>query len=288
MSAINQRISIVIPVYNEAAALGACLRSIAAQIQPACEVIVINNNSTDATAAIASSFSFVTLINQPLQGVVHARNLGFNAATGNIIGRVDADSILAADWTIQLCAIFAQKSPSRVDAVSGSVSYHDMPYKRLVTALDLGFRSWIACGMGSEVFLYGANMALRRSAWHKVRSQVCNNKGLHEDFDLAIHLHDMGARVEFCPELHASVSLRRIQSSPSSFIEYARLNPYTYSSHGRTSHIRMYPVIALVLVGYGAIRAAHKSYDSATNTMSLVKLFAAPQTGRVNPATFVD
>jgi glycosyltransferase involved in cell wall biosynthesis len=89
-----RNISIVIPVYNEAERIAACLESIAAQTVTPLEVIVVDNNSTDATVSIARSFPFVRVITAKCQGVIHARNRGFNAARGEIIGRIDADTRL--------------------------------------------------------------------------------------------------------------------------------------------------------------------------------------------------
>src|SRR4051812_9489646 len=92
------KISIVIPVYNEAQNLDACLRAIARQTTAAYEVIVVDNNSTDGSLAVAQTFPFVTVITERRQGIVHARDRGYNAARGDIIARIDADSLLPKDW----------------------------------------------------------------------------------------------------------------------------------------------------------------------------------------------
>src|SRR5579884_4992 len=109
------KLSLVIPVYNEAELLPLCLDSVAALKDKPDEVIVVDNNSSDQTAAIASSYSFVKLIKEPRQGVVHARSRGFNEATGDIIARIDGDSILPPDWTDRVKAVFKDQS---IDAVS--------------------------------------------------------------------------------------------------------------------------------------------------------------------------
>jgi len=93
------KISIVIPVYNEESQLAACRDAISQQKESPFEVIVVDNNSTDSTVRVALSFPFVTLIREPRQGVMHARTTGFDAARGDIIGRIDADTILPPDWT---------------------------------------------------------------------------------------------------------------------------------------------------------------------------------------------
>lgn len=279
-------VSIVIPVYNEAERLGACLEAIA-RLRPApFEVIVVDNNSTDASASIAAAYSFVTLLHAPKQGVVHARNSGFNAARGDIIGRIDADTLLPPDWIAQLSTIMTDQS---IAAVSGSVAYYDLPVIRFNAALDLWFRRRIARGMGSEVFLYGANMAIRRSVWQQVRAHTCSRGKLHEDFDLAIHANRLGHRNVFDARLHAYVSLRRVDVNVREFWSYAWLNPQTYAVHGLKSQRHMYPAIALVLGFFWLLKLLHKGFDPATGRFSVYTFLTADITPpRVNPATFGD
>ena len=113
------RVSLVIPVYNEESHLAACLDAIAAQTVQPFEVIVVDNNSTDQTVAIAQRYPFVRLLHEKRQGVVFARDRGFTAARGDVIGRTDGDSILAPDWVAEIHRIFANPT---VDAASGIVS----------------------------------------------------------------------------------------------------------------------------------------------------------------------
>ncbi|MEO8105161.1 MAG: glycosyltransferase family 2 protein [Candidatus Saccharibacteria bacterium] len=278
-------ISIVIPVYNEAACLDACLLAIAHQSVMPTEVIVVDNNSSDDTIAVARRYPFVTVLRERRQGVVHARNRGFNAARGDIIGRIDADTIISSGWVARLQIIFGDAS---IAAASGSISYHDLPWQTQLGSLELFFRQRIANGMGDEVFLQGANMGIRRSAWLKIKSTVCNNGGLHEDFDLAIHAQRAGLRVIFARDLRATLSLRRFDSTLIDFWSYAWLSPKTYADHGLTSQRHMYPTIWLIVGFYWLIKLLYHSYDPISERMSLTKLLTPANVGRVNPATFVD
>jgi glycosyltransferase involved in cell wall biosynthesis len=96
-------LSIVIPVYNEQCHLKACLDAIANQTESPDEVIVVDNNSTDRTLAIAESYPFVKILKEKKQGVLAVRTKGFNSARSSIIGRIDADTVLPPGWVI-LCA----------------------------------------------------------------------------------------------------------------------------------------------------------------------------------------
>jgi glycosyltransferase involved in cell wall biosynthesis len=281
----DARVSIVIPVYNEAEHMAACLQAIADQSTAPYEVIVVDNNSTDNTAAIAASFPFVRLLNEKRQGVVYARQSGFNEVRGDIIGRIDADTVITPDWVATVAHIFTDPV---VDAVSGSVRYYDVTSPRLSGYFDLFFRQRLARQLGKEVFLYGANMAIRRTTWNMVRESLCMCGGLHEDFDLAIHAEELGARVVFDKQLCAEVSLRRFAGSITDFWGYALLSPQTYAKHGRRSQRHMYIIIAVVITTYWFIWLNHQIYDSETEQLSLRKLLTSVTPSRVNPATFVD
>jgi glycosyltransferase involved in cell wall biosynthesis len=283
------RISIVIPVYNEEQHLAACLEAIARQTVKPFEVLVIDNNSTDDTIKVASAFTFAKVLKEKRQGVVHARDKGFNSARGEIIGRIDADTIISDEWVATIQKLFNPNSIEMpIDAVSGAVSYYDLPWSELVGRLDLTFRQWIADGLGRDVFLYGSNMAVRRSAWLKARKQVCHTKGLHEDFDLAIHLAANDFHVAFDRRLQAAVSLRRFHVTFKDYFLYAWLNPKTYRHHGRFALQRMYAVIAVVLSAYLLIKLIYRAYDPVTGKISLIALLTPKNGWRVNPATFVD
>ena len=278
-------ISLIIPAYNEERYLSACLEAVAQQTVKPIEVILVNNNSTDGTAEVASKYPFVRLIKETSQGVIHARSTGFDAAHGDIIARIDADTLLPVDWIANLKAIFQEDS--ELDALSGAVSYYDLPYHKLASKIDLIFRQSIANRMGDEVFLYGANMAIRRQSWLKAKPFLCKSSGLHEDFDLAIHAQETGAKVVFDKRLKAAVSLRRIDVSWSHFLQYAMLNPRTYAVHGKTSQRHMYGALALVLSFFWFIKLLHRSYDSKSLKYTWRKLFSTAD-ARPNPAIFVD
>ena len=75
---------IIVPVYNAAGFLEACLDSILAQTEPNWRAILVDDGSTDDSAAICQRYvsrdARFTLIRQPNQGVSAARNTGIQAA----------------------------------------------------------------------------------------------------------------------------------------------------------------------------------------------------------------
>jgi GT2 family glycosyltransferase len=162
-----------------------------------------------------------------------------------------------------------------------------VPAKQLIAAVDLAFRSRIARKLENEVFLQGANMAIRRSAWLQVRRELCEQAGLHEDFDLAIHLQALGLSVGFCPELKAEISGRCINDSARSFYEYAMLSPVTYARHGLRSQRHMYPLVAFMVAFQVPLRTLYRAYDSQSQQFMWRGAFRTA-VERVNPATFAD
>ena len=95
-------ISVVIPTYNAAAFLAEALESVRAQTRAAAEVIVVDNGSTDASAAIAEEAG-ARVLRLAHPGLSAARNAGIRAATQPWIAFLDADDLwdpdkLALQW----------------------------------------------------------------------------------------------------------------------------------------------------------------------------------------------
>jgi glycosyltransferase involved in cell wall biosynthesis len=87
-------VSVVIPCYNGAKFLRETLDSVLAQTYPVLEVLVIDDGSTDDSAAIAESFGPpIRVIRQPNQGESVARNRGIDEAKGEWIAFLDADDL---------------------------------------------------------------------------------------------------------------------------------------------------------------------------------------------------
>ncbi|MBP9738808.1 glycosyltransferase family 2 protein [Candidatus Saccharibacteria bacterium] len=272
-------IGLVIPAYNEAESIESCLTAVFAQTHPFDEVIVVDNNSTDNTVEIASQFKGVTVITEPKQGVTHTRDTGFDAATTDIIGRIDADSLLEPDWATQVISVFADDS---IAASTGPVYYHDMPAKPTGQKFDSLIRGGIDKLSTKSKFLYGSNMAIRRDAWRIMRDVVCHEDAYHEDLDLAIHLTDYDYNIYFDKKMIAGVSSRRMESSPADFRKYMKMYSATYKGHGIREASVNIPIIVFWSL-YPSMKLLRGAYNPDTNKISLEKLLLKSSSSRSHP-----
>ena len=103
--------SVIVPAYNAAATIGYCLAALYAQTLPRdrYEIIVVDDGSTDPTAAIAAAAG-VQVVRQPNQGPAAARNNGVASALGDIVFFTDADCAPAPTWLANMANPFSDSS----------------------------------------------------------------------------------------------------------------------------------------------------------------------------------
>jgi glycosyltransferase involved in cell wall biosynthesis len=204
-------ISVVIPALNDAVMLAACLDALAVQTHPAGEIVVVDNGSTDDTAEVARRGG-ARVVPEPKRGIMPATAAGFDAATGQILARLDADSVPPPDWLERVEAAFA--ADPRLTALTGPGDFYGS--NRLVhwlgKTLYIGGYFWFMSFMLGHPPLFGSNLALRADAWRRLRLTVHRNlRELHDDLDLAYHLEpDMLVRYD--PTLRVGISARPFSS----------------------------------------------------------------------------
>ena len=130
----EEKISIIVPIYNLAPWLGRCVESILAQTCENLEVILVDDGSGDDSLAIAREFARqdcrVKVIHQENAGVTAARLRGVEEATGEWIGFVDGDDELEPQMYARLLenahsygADISHCGYQRIDS-GGNVDYH--------------------------------------------------------------------------------------------------------------------------------------------------------------------
>lgn len=201
------RISVVIPSLNDAGMLRHCLAALARQTRRPDEIIVVDNDSTDDTVEVAASFG-ARVVTEPVRGVLRATAAGFDAASGEVIGRLDADSRPAPDWTARVEERF--DADPTLSALTGGATFYGRgagwqfvgQYLYLGGYL-FGFRAFLG-----HAPLFGSNLAIRKDAWDAIRDRVhLDDPRVHDDLDISLVLPP-GAGIEADPALRVQVSAR--------------------------------------------------------------------------------
>lgn len=195
-------VSVVIPAYNETTVIEGCLRALTAQTQPADEIIIVDNNSTDDTAALAEKVPNVRVVRESRQGITYARTTGFNEARMDIIARIDADTVVSPNWVETIRSEFT--AHPEIDALAGNAAVAEFsPAGRYwATWWYRSFRRWHEKSIGVSPMMYGYNCALRRSAWESIRDGInFDDQRISEDVDVTISLLKNDHAVRFSPEL---------------------------------------------------------------------------------------
>ena len=247
-------VSIVIPAFNEERTIRACVVAALEQTSPADEVIVVDNRSTDGTRAVLESLRIeypdaplLILEQNEEQGLIPTRNLGLDHALGEVIGRIDADSVLEPTWVAEVRALF--RDPT-VDGATGPMIYYDMPLRRFGLRADDRLRRTILRLARDYHFLFGSNMAIRATAWRDIRENVCRDEPdeMHEDIDISIHLARGGHRVVYGSKMVAGMSARRLDDNPRDYFHYVRRWERTYDSHGITDPALRAPMVVFASI----------------------------------------
>ncbi len=224
-------VSLVIPAYNEERHLRACLDAIAAQTVKPYEVIVVDNNSTDKTAEIARRYPFVTLLHESRQGIVYARNRGFDAARGAIIGRTDADVTLPPDWVAYVADFYAEPGHAEL-GLSGNGRPNNLRFARFFGWLQGQIAFRVNRFLLGHYIFFGSNMALPAVMWRKVRSETCKRTDIHEDLDLAIHAHRNGFAIAYRETFQVSGRAARLIENHDQLLGNLMMWPQTLKVHG--------------------------------------------------------
>jgi glycosyltransferase involved in cell wall biosynthesis len=217
-------ISVVIPVYNDADMLQVCLDALARQSRPADEVVVVDNASTDASAHVAR-WAGARVVPEPTRGIPAATSAGFDAAHGEILARLDADSIPGTDWLERVEATL--DAHPEASAVTGTAAFYGgNTFKRWFGRscyLPAYFR---AMGMLlGHPPLFGSNYAVRASAWLTLRESAhLDRSDVHDDLDLSFQFRP-GMTVYFDPALLVAVSARPFGAG--GFVHRVRLGVVT-------------------------------------------------------------
>jgi glycosyltransferase involved in cell wall biosynthesis len=114
------KISVVIPVHNTERYVAASIDSVLAQTRPPDEIIVVDDGSTDRTAAVLDTFGArIAVVRQAQSGSSAALNAGIARASGDMLAFNDADDLWQPEKLARQCAFLSEQP--EIDAVFGQV-----------------------------------------------------------------------------------------------------------------------------------------------------------------------
>lgn len=197
------RLSFVIPAYNEEALIARCLGSIRREV-PAADILVVDNGSTDNTAAVAR-FLGATIISEARKGITRARQAGLEAVDTSWVAFIDADNELPPGWYGELAPSLEQDD---VVAISGPPIY-----KELSWASRTSTKAYYRVGSVLHKVLpmvQGGNLVVRREALLAAGGFDTDIDFYGEDTATAVRLNKQG-RIVFNPKLGIWSSARRMK-----------------------------------------------------------------------------
>jgi len=206
------KLTAVIPAHNEEAHLAACLAALARQqTTHELKVIVVDNASTDRTAAVANSFAGkldLNVLSEPTPSRGRARAAGFATATTDIILSTDADTVVPPDWAAKLVAALTAV-PGAV-AVTGTCRITDCA-PRTNRAFN-----WFQPNMMrlyrlifGHYWLTGSNFAIYRNAYLKAGG-FNPAAAQQEDIEFGFRLKRVG-RIVFAPGICVTTTGNRFK-----------------------------------------------------------------------------
>jgi len=184
---VAPKASVIVPAYNSATTLGACLESLKTLHYPDYETIVIDDGSTDATVQIVEA-SQTRLIRGEHRGLGAARNAGIEAASGEIVAFIDADARADADWLYHLVEAITRRGAAAAGGPNFAPDDGDA-----ALAIAPGIPREVR-GEGDQLTqLCGCNMAITKAALREVGGFDPSFLAAGDDVDLSWRLADLPA-----------------------------------------------------------------------------------------------
>ena len=191
------RVSVVVCSYNAERTMEACLASLETLNYPDYEVIVVNDGSTDRTLEIAERFPYCRIISQENKGLSVARNVGAEAATGEIVAYTDSDCVADPDW---LAYLVAKMQAAQLVACGGP--NFPPPEDSLVpaaVAVSPGGPTHVLLSDDVAEHIAGCNMAFRRDVLLRLGGFDPVYRAAGDDVDICWRFQDEGYTIGFSP-----------------------------------------------------------------------------------------
>jgi glycosyltransferase involved in cell wall biosynthesis len=191
------KVSVVVCSYNGARTLPDCLASLEALAYPDYEVILVDDGSRDDTQAVARRFSSVRTIRQGNRGLSVARNVGAEAAVGEIVAYTDSDCVADPRWLVNLVRAMKQQ---RVAAIGGpNFPPPNDPWVAKCVAASPGGPSHVMLDDRYAEHIPGCNMGFRRDVLLGLGGFDPQFRQAGDDVDIYWRLSAAGHKIGYAP-----------------------------------------------------------------------------------------
>jgi len=200
LSAVPPEISVLLPAYNAAATLPACLRSIARQREPRWECVVVDDGSDDGTAACARRFAGADgrfrVVATAHRGIVGALEVGLGHCRGRVVARMDADDVMHRDRLgAQLAALDAAPELAAVGChvrifPRGGLAAYERWLRSIDSARRVREEAFVECPVAHPTLM------IRRPV---LEALGYRDAGWAEDYDLVLRLLARGDEIGVVP-----------------------------------------------------------------------------------------
>lgn len=190
-------VSVVICAYNAERTMRACLKSLRKIDYPNYEVIIVDDGSRDRTAEIAMNFPEFRLIRQPNKGLSIARNVGMQAARGDLVAYTDSDCVVDPHW---LTLIVRAMGEGKFDGCGGpNYAPHEDQWMAACVAASPGAPCHVLTADDRAEHLAGCNMVFRKAALLAIGGFDPQFTSAGDDVDVCWRMLDAGFSLGFCP-----------------------------------------------------------------------------------------
>lgn len=198
MIAALPQMAVIIPHYNDVMRLQRCLTELLKNETADCEILVVDNGSTQPLETVRTAFPSVRFLMEPEKGAAPARNTGVRHTTAPVLVFIDADCVPAADWLT-----VARRVAPKADLIGGRVDVFDEtpPPRSGAEAFEavfaFNFRNYIEL----QGFTGAGNLVTQREVFNHVGNFV---NGVSEDRDWSMRAVAKGFRLIYEDEMVVS------------------------------------------------------------------------------------
>jgi glycosyltransferase involved in cell wall biosynthesis len=191
------KVSVIICSYNGASTVEACLRSMERIRYPDYEVIFVDDGSTDHTQEILKKFPWVKNIRQRNMGLSYARNVGMNAAEGEIIVYTDSDCEADEDWLYYIALALVRSN--HVGVGGPNLIPDEGSWIADCVGLSPGGPTHVMIDDRTAEHVPGCNMAFYTWAARQANGFDSQFRKAGDDVDFIWRLQHMGYTIGFAP-----------------------------------------------------------------------------------------